>query len=114
MGEDQRDSVKGFQGAEERQEAVERGWKSGDQRCRKGPMGQSKRNQGHTEGSQENRSADEPGGQGQACGGRQGKVGKGEGAGEKSVIAFALHRELPFGKNAGAFRDRNKDCRSRV
>ena len=62
MGQDQRDSAKGFQGAQEGQETIECGWKGGHYRRHEGQMGQSERNSGRTEGSQKGGSTDESGG----------------------------------------------------
>jgi hypothetical protein len=86
MGQDQRNSANGFRGAEEGQEAIERGWKSGHYRRDQGQMGQSERNSGHTEGSQKGGSTDERGGKGQAGGNRKGQMGESEGGGEEDLV----------------------------
>jgi hypothetical protein len=87
MGQDQRDSANGFQGANEGQEAIERSRKSGHYRCHQGQMGQSERNSGQTEGSQKGRSAGKSGGEGQARSDRQGQMGEGEGGGKEDAVA---------------------------
>ena len=83
----------GGQAGQEAQEAVKRGWPGGHYRGHQGPMGQSQRHGGHSEGSQKVGPSDQSGSESQAGRDCQGPMGQGQSGRAEQTVGFAPEAE---------------------